>query len=222
MPRFRATVGSAMGLMLALNLPATLGLIVLAGPIVALIFERGQFTAADSAATAVALRYYAIGLVGYSIVRIVSPAFYALHRSHIPVVASIASVIANIALNVVLVRVMGYAGLALGTSVAAIVNATIQIVWLRHAIGGIDGRRVTMTFLKVTLASMVMAAAAYFTELWLHTLLPGQTLALRLLRVGLAITVAFGVLAIAASLLRVREFNESRDMVLRRFGRLVR
>jgi putative peptidoglycan lipid II flippase len=222
MPRFRTTVGSAMGLMLALNLPATLGLIVLAGPIVALIFERGQFTAADSAATAAALRYYAIGLVGYSIVRIVSPAFYALHRSHIPVVASIASVIANITLNMVLVRVMGYAGLALGTSVAAIVNATIQIVWLRHAIGGIDGRRVMMTFLKVTLASTVMAAAAYVTELWLHTLMPGQTLALRLLRVGLAIAVALGVLAIAASVLRVREFDESRDMILRRFGRLVR
>ena len=112
--------------MLALNVPATLGLIVLASPIIALIFERGSFTADDTAATALALRYYAIGLVGYSIVRIVSPAFYALRRSRIPVVASITSVVVNVALNVVLVRVMGYAGLALGTSLAAIVNAAFS------------------------------------------------------------------------------------------------
>lgn len=221
-PRLRATVGSAIGLMLALNVPATLGLIVLAGPIIALIFERGQFTAADTAATALALRYYAIGLVGYSIVRIVSPAFYALQRSHIPVIASIASVVANIALNVVLVRVMGYSGLALGTSLAAMVNAAVQFLWLRHALGGIEGHHVMVTFVKVTLASTAMAAAAWLAEAWLHSLLPGQALAIQAARVGLAIGVALGVLALAASVLRVREFEESRDMILRRFGRLAR
>ena len=104
----RSTVASAIGLMLALNVPATIGLIALATPIVALIFEHGRFTADDTAATARALQFYAIGLVGYSVVRIVSPAFYALRRSRIPVIASVVSVIANIALNVVLVRVMGY------------------------------------------------------------------------------------------------------------------
>jgi putative peptidoglycan lipid II flippase len=221
-PQLRATIGSAVGLMLALNVPATLGLIVLAGPIIALIFERGEFTGADTAATALALRYYAIGLVGYSIVRIVSPAFYALHRSHIPVTASIASVIANISLNVVLVRVMGYSGLALGTSLAAIVNAAVQFLWLRRVLGGIEGRRVTTTFVKVTVASLAMAAAAYFTEQWLQSAIPGRTVAIQAVRVGLAIAAALGVLTLAASVLRVREFEESRDLVLRRFARLVR
>ena len=155
-------------------------------------------------------------------VRIVSPAFYALHRSRIPVIASLVSVAVNIALNVVLIRVMGYAGLALGTSVASIVNASIQFVWLRRALGGIEGRRVMMTFVKVTLASTAMAAAAYLTEQWLQTTLPGRTLAFQALRVGLAIAVGLGVLAVSASVLRVREFDESREMILRRFGRLVR
>ena len=68
-----------------LNVPATVGLMVLAAPIVALIFERGSFTPADTAATAAALQFYAIGLVGYSVVRIVSPTFYALGRSRMPV-----------------------------------------------------------------------------------------------------------------------------------------
>ncbi len=76
------------GLMLFLNLPATVGLIVLARPIVAVIFERGEFTPADTIATAAALQFYAIGLIGYSIVRIISPTFYALGRSRIPVMVS--------------------------------------------------------------------------------------------------------------------------------------
>ena len=136
MPQMRSTVAAAIGLMLALNLPATLGLIVLASPIVELIFEHGSFTAADTAATALALQYYALGLVGYSIVRIVSPAFYALRLSRIPVAASVTSVVANVLLNLVLVRVMGYAGLALGTSLAAILNATVQVVLASPAAAG--------------------------------------------------------------------------------------
>jgi putative peptidoglycan lipid II flippase len=72
MSTMRTTVGAAIGLMLVLNIPATLGLIVLAAPIVSLIFEHGRFTPADTAATARALQLYALGLVAYSVVRIVS------------------------------------------------------------------------------------------------------------------------------------------------------
>ena len=68
-------------------MPATLGLIVLATPIVRLLFERGQFLPSDTAATAAALQFYAIGLVGYSAARIASPVFYALGRSRVPVAA---------------------------------------------------------------------------------------------------------------------------------------
>ena len=220
LPRMRSTIGSAIGLMLALNVPATIGLMALANPIVALLFEHGQFTAKDTEATALALRFYAIGLVGYSIVRIVSPAFYALHRSRIPVIASIASVIANILLNVVLVRVMGYAGLALGTSLAAIVNASIQFVLLRRALEGLEGRHITVTFLKATVASLAMAAAAWFVERWLHQAMPGADTWIQAVRVCLAIGVALGVLAVSATLLRLREFEQSRDMVMKRLGRL--
>src|SRR5688500_1753793 len=130
-PHMRSTIASAIGLMLALNIPATLGLIALAGPIIALIFEHGQFTARDTEATARALQFYAVGLVGYSVVRIVSPAFYALHRSRIPVIASVASVVADVLLNQWLVRVMGFAGRALSTARAASVHAGVptQLRW---------------------------------------------------------------------------------------------
>jgi putative peptidoglycan lipid II flippase len=218
----RSTVASAIGLMLALNIPATLGLIALAAPIIALIFEHGRFTAADTASTARALQFYALGLIGYSVVRIVSPAFYALQKSRIPVMASIATVIANVVLNVMLVRVMGFAGLALGTSLAAILNAALQLFMLRRELGGIEARRITVTFLKVTLAAIPMAAAAWYADLWLQTWLPGTAIPLQAVRVVGAIGVALAVLSAAAWILRLHEFEEARGMVLRRFQRLKR
>jgi len=222
MPKMRATVGAAIGLMLVLNVPATLGLIVLAVPIVRLIFEHGQFTPADTAATARALQFYALGLVAYSVVRIVSPAFYALRLSRIPVAASVTSVAVNIAVNIALVRVMGYAGLALGTSVAAIVNAALQVLLLRRHLGGIEGRQLTMTFLKILAAGVAMAVAAWYAQAGLDRVIPGRSIPLQAVRVAGAIAIGLGVLAAAASLLRVREFYEARDLVLGRLRRLRR
>jgi putative peptidoglycan lipid II flippase len=218
----RSTVASAIMLMLALNIPATVGLIVLAQPIIALIFEHGNFTASDTAATSLALRYYAIGLVGYSVVRIVSPAFYALHLSRIPVAASVTSVVVNVGLNVVLVRVMGYAGLALGTSLAAIVNAALQVLLLRSQLGGIQSARISMTFLKVSLAAVAMGVAAWFAEIWLRHFLPGGTPVIQAVRVLGAIVAALAVLTLAATLLRVPEYDEAQKLVLGRLRRLAR
>lgn len=220
--RMRATIASAIGLMLALNLPATLGLIVLASPIIALIFEHGRFTAVDTAATARALQFYAVGLLGYSIVRIVSPAFYALRRSRIPVAASIASVAANVVLAIVLVRVMGFAGLALATSLAAIVNAALQLVLLHRELGGIEAARIGVTLLKTTAAALVMAAAAWAADAGLRMALPGDAVPVQAVRVFATIAVALAALAGASWVLRLREFEEALAMVLGRFKRLRR
>lgn len=215
----RSTVASAIGLMLVLNVPATIGLMVLAEPIVGLIFQRGAFTAADTAATAAALRFYVIGLVGYSVVRIVSPAFYALHRSRVPVIASAFSVLTNVALNLALVRVMGYRGLALGTSITALLNAALQLWLLRQHLQGIDGRRIASTFGRILIASAVMGAAAWGTEMALSSVAGGGELMLRLVRVAGAIGVALLVLAATAHILNVREFAEARALVLGRLRR---
>jgi putative peptidoglycan lipid II flippase len=220
--QMRSTVAHALGLMMMLNVPATLGLIALASPIIALIFERGNFTAADTEATAAALRWYAVGLLGYSVVRIVSPIFYALGRARVPATVSVVSVLLNVLLNLLLVRVMGYTGLALGTSLAALINAATQLALLRLAIGGVEGRRVAITFLKIATASIAMAAAAWSTNSWLSDVLAGSSLAVQTARVAISIAVAAIVLAVASTLLRVREFEEARDMVLgklRRMGR---
>ncbi len=212
----RSTVASAIALMLTLNVPATLGLIVLAQPIVALIFQHGSFSAADTAATAAALQFYALGLVGYSIVRIVSPTFYALHLSRIPVAVSMSSVVANVALNVTLVDLIGYRGLALGTSITALLNAAAQLWLLRRHLQGVEARRMMSAFTRILIASLLMAATAWLVERWLHQLVPGHTVIVQVVRVGGAIAAGLAVLAAAAHVLRIPEFAEAREMVMHR------
>src|SRR6185503_11588342 len=145
----RRGVSSALRLMLMLNVPAMIGLVVLAEPIVALLYQRGHFTDADTRATAAALRFYAPGLIGYSIVKIASPTFYSLGNSRTPVMVSVASVAVNLALNIVLFQIMGFRGLALGTAIAALFNASTLLWLLRARIGGLEERQVAIAFVKI-------------------------------------------------------------------------
>lgn len=215
----RTTIADGLSLMLMLNVPATVGLIVLAVPIVRVIFEHGAFTAADTAATASALGYYALGLVGYSVVRILSPSFYALGQNRTPVMVSIASVAANVVLNLLLVRVYGYRGLALGTSLAALFNAVALLALLRQHLGGLDGARVVASLVRIVAASAAMGVTAYMVESVLSEVMPGTRFVTQALRLSVTIAASLGVLATAAHFLRIREFRESVDLVLRKLGK---
>ena len=215
----RHEVASGIAMMTVLNVPATLGLIVLAHPIVAMLFERGAFTARDSDATAAALVCYAIGLTGYSVVKVVSPTFYALHESRTPVLVSAASVLVNAALNIALVRRFGYLGLAVGTSVTALLNAGVLLALLRRRIGSIEGSRLAGVLARSLVAALLMAVAAFVLHAWLVLVLPGHALGLQLTRVGAAIAAGLIVLLLAAWLLALHEINDVRRAITARLGR---
>jgi putative peptidoglycan lipid II flippase len=212
----RDTVSSGLRMMLMLNVPATVGLVVLATPIVALIFEHGHFTPAHTAATAGALACYAPGLVGYSAVKIAVPSFYSLHDSRTPVLVSGVTVLLNVVLNVTLVRVMGFTGLALGTAVSALVNAALLLWMLRSRLGGLDERRIARSFVRIAAASLVMGVAAWAADSALASWMPSRGAAVMALRVVSSIAVALLVLDLAARALHAQEFNEARAMVLAR------
>jgi putative peptidoglycan lipid II flippase len=179
-----------------------------------LIFERGRFTPADTAATAAALVSYAPGLIGYSAVKLVSPAFYAMGNSRIPVISSAVSVAFNVAANLVLVRSLGHRGLALGTALAALVNAGLLLALLRIRLGGLDGHRLAVASMKISLASFAMAVAAYYSERALHTPIGGIGPVAEALRVFGAIGIGMAVLAAAAHVLKIDEFTQARRRVL--------
>lgn len=215
----RGTVSRGLRMMLMLNVPAMVGLMVLAEPIVALIYERLAFTPRDTASTAAALVFYAPGLLGYSAVKIASPTFYSLRDARTPVTVSVISIGANLAMNLVLVQVMGYRGLALGTAIAALLNAVLLLGLLRRRIGGIDGRRVAISLVKIMVASLVMGIAAHYSAAWLGSMHVASGELAKAVRVFGAIAAALIVLAASARALQIREFDDAVARVLERLRR---
>ena len=218
----RSTVSWAIRLMLVLSVPAIVGLIVLAEPIVQLVFERGRFDAQSTFMTAGALACYAPGILGYSIVKIASPSFYSLREARTPVLISMASIALNLVLNLYLNSVMSFRGLALGTAIAANVNAGLLLFALSRRLGGIEMPRIGRSFVKIAAASAVMGAAAYYGHAWLHTIFDQPSLLHRLINVIGAIGLALGVLALTAHLLRLEEFGAAMSRVVGRFRRPAR
>ncbi len=215
------TISRSLRMMLMLSVPATVGLMVLATPIVALVFERGAFDAASTQATAAALLFYAPGILGYSVVKIASPCFYAMRDARTPVMVSLATIVINVVLNLTLVRVMGFTGLALGTAIASVFNAALLLVLLSRRLDGLENARVALAFVKILLASAVMGAASYGVSQWLPTVMPPtwpQTI-VEVLRVSAAIAAGLIVLALTAWALRLQEFMDAWSRVLGRLRR---
>ena len=219
LPGAKETLGSAMRLVAFLNVPSAIGLMVLAHPIISLVYEHRAFKAADSVATAEALVCYAVGLYGYSAVKVFAPAFYALDEARVPVVGSIAGMLSNVALNLALYPVLGYRGVALGTSVAATVNfAVLALAWRRRH-GGLGGAGVVPQLGRVLVASGVLAAVAWGALRGVTRLVPGggigAQLAHALLPIGLAGVAYLG----AARILGIPELHELGRLVRRRAAR---
>ena len=167
---FRRTLAGALSGALFLSIPAGIGLTVLSQPVIALLFERGDWTAADTAGTAWALAFFSIGLAGHTALEVLVRAFYALRDTWTPVKIGTATMLLNIALSLVLIRVFGYpdsdnfargpfGGLALAMSIATAAESAILWIILRRRIGDLDERRVLGGALRTLLASLIMAAA---------------------------------------------------------------
>jgi putative peptidoglycan lipid II flippase len=214
----RDTLSRGVSLMLMLSVPATVGLIVLAQPIVQLLFEHGRFLPADTTPTAAALRFYALGLIGYSTARIASPAFYALRQSRVPAMVSAATIAANIVLSLTLQRSLGFRGLALGTSLAALANGGLLMLLLRRRLDGIGGGRLAVAFVKIAAASLIMAVVISAVEPGAAAVVPGDSVAAQSVRLLLEIGSGLGALAAAARVLTIAEFREAATMVRARLA----
>jgi putative peptidoglycan lipid II flippase len=201
------TIRRALALMLLVNVPATVGLWVLATPIVQLLLERGHFQHTDTLATAAAVRCYAIGLVGYSASRIASPVFYALGRSRVPVLLSAVSVAANLTLSVWLVTTNGFLGLALATSAAALLNGGLSLLILRQAIGGLGEGYLIRTLIRIAGASAVMGVAVTAMVGLSAAMVEGSGFMAQATRLGLSIGAGLAVLALSARMAGVPELN---------------
>jgi putative peptidoglycan lipid II flippase len=161
MGEFKRTLAGSIRLALLLTIPSAVGLMVLGRPIIALIYERGGFRQFDTEHTAATLAFYSIGLAGYSLVKILAPAFYALDDARTPMTVSLIAMIVNFMMNWMLVDVLQERGLALSTSVSALLNFALLYLIMRRRIGDIEDSRNAATVAKIMMASAVMAIVCW-------------------------------------------------------------
>ena len=216
--QFRQTLTHALALVFLLCIPSAVGLAILGHPIVALIFEHGRFTAFDTAQTSNALAAYAIGLAGYAAVKVLSPAFYALGDARTPMLISLGSIAVNYSANYLMVKRFGHVGLAASTSVVALVNFVLLLLFMRHKLGHIEGRVLFGKVLRICAATLVMAIAAGAAN-GLAGSLPLSGLALRLARVSAGMGLAALAFYWGCRLFQVGELHEAVQAI---GGRLLR
>lgn len=214
-----------------LALPSAVGLVVLARPVVELLFQGGRFLPIHTAATVPIVQAYMIGVLPYSLVKVFAPAFFAVDRPRVPMMASLASVLANLAFNGLTYRSLGAPGLALGTTVAALVNLAILRTWFRRMMGGKARTRRRGELAWLALANVVLGWVAWLA--WravsrMLVILPSLVRPHGLLRVahglGLLATIAVAFLTYVGclALFRVRGAEELWSLPRKLAGRLRR
>lgn len=222
---YRDRLASGVRSALFLAFPATIALIALGGPAITLIFERGAWTAEHTQATAWALTFFAIGIAGHSLLELLSRAFYALSDTITPVAIGVGSIILNVVLSLILIRVLGtpgdlsrgpFAGLALANTLATLLEAGVLWLLLRRRIGAIRDGYVLGGAARSLAAAIAMGAAIALAVSLLESNVPGVAPVIVLV-VGLSIG---GIVFFAtAALLGLEEAVSIPRMVLRRFRR---
>ncbi len=213
----KQTFSSSLVMVFSLTIPATVGLILLAEPIIRLIFEHGAFTASDTLHTAQALTYYAYGLFAYSAVKIMVPVFYALNDTKYPVMGSFIAVAANIAIITLTVDTFSFRAIALSTSCSMALNFLFLGCVLYRKLTGFSLAHLAVGVLKILMASLVMAAGVIGTKMLLTPLLTGA-IPLQLAGVILVITTAALLYGITLHLLRLPELQVITAKLRKRFS----
>jgi putative peptidoglycan lipid II flippase len=184
--------------------PAAVGMIALADPIITLLFQTGAFTGADVEATRLALFGFAAGIWAYATVKVVIQAFYAHQDTTTPLRTGAAAVVVNIALSLALMVPLRHAGLALATSLAAIFQFGLLLYLLRRRIGLLGGRRLIATAGRAVAASAVMGLSAVAAHRWWTANLGGSRFD-SLVELAVVIPAAMVVYGVALLALRGEE-----------------
>jgi len=150
-----------LSLILFITIPALVGLMVAATPIFSLLFMGGEFDYAKAGQCGRALLYYSVGLSFVAMVRVLAPAFYALKDTRTPVLTAFVAFIANLLFSLALMGPMLHAGLALASSLSALVNMLLLLYFLRRKIGPFGGRGVLIASIKGLVAAIPAGYTAF-------------------------------------------------------------
>lgn len=208
MPRLKRVFADSVRLNYFIVLPATVGLLIVGEPLIAVIFERGRFTSAMTAETYRALVGFAVGLPAAAGVRLIVPVYYALGNSRTPVKIAAVSLVVFLGAGLALMGPLGHLGLALAISLATTVNFGLLLLGLRRRLGRLGLRAVARSLAKATGASVAMAGVAWGLTHWLLTGASASSSATRVAALLGVVIVSAAVYFGVASLLRCGEVGE--------------
>lgn len=203
---FKQYILKAVNSISLIMVPCCLGLIILSTPVVYILFKHGIFDDRGVYMTSLALIYFSIGLPFYGIRDVFNRALYALNDTRTSTINGVIGVIVNILLNITIVRYIGIRGIALSTSISAIVCAVLLGNSLRKKIGGINGGEIFRSSLKIGAASIIMGCIVYFTYMLTTSHLYGA----KGILIGTIISTVFGIIVyfITIMFMKIKEVDD--------------
>jgi putative peptidoglycan lipid II flippase len=221
MDAFRSELARAMRIALLLTIPSTVGLVMLAEPIISVLYQHGKFNAEQTAQAAGALRFYAIGLGGYAALKVLVNAFYALDRRKTPMLVSFLAVALNLLFNWIFTFRLGWGhrGLAFSTGCIATVNFLLLYLLMQRHLHGLESRRLLGMLGKTAAAAAVLAAVCAAASHWLLADWPTQRFLAKVGALLGTVIVGAAVFAACGAALHIEELKELQAAVRRRLRR---
>jgi putative peptidoglycan lipid II flippase len=218
---FRTELSRAMRLMFLLTIPSTIGLMMLAEPIISVLYQHGRFNAYEAAQAAGALRFYAIGLAGYAALKVLVNAFYALDRRKTPMLVSFLAVGLNLLFNWIFTFRLGWGhrGLAFSTGLVATCNFLLLYALMRRQLGGLETPHLLRTLGKISVAGAALCATCAAANHWLLADWATQAFLGKVTALLGTVVVGAGVFIGCAAFLHIEELNEALAGLKRRLRR---
>ena len=193
-------------IILIVTIPATVGIMLLAQPMVYLFFQRGAFDDLATTMTSGALVFYSIGLVGASLRLMLNKVFYSFQDTKTPMINGVIAVLLNVVLNFVFIGSMQHRGLALATSISTTISTLLLFLALRRKLGPLGTGNMLMTFLKTSFSALIMGAVVYLLYFKVGALLP-DTKILQMIMLVFSVAVGAIIYFILCVLLKIKEIR---------------
>lgn len=211
MDSFLNSLKKTMNVIIVALVPIIVGCIVLSRQIVEVLFQRNAFTSKDTTMTASILWIYVIGILAFALRDVLTRGFYSMEDSKTPMINSIISIVFNISLNLILVKPLGYKGLAIATAVSAYIGLLLFNRSMRKKIEGYSSRDNYIVFLKSLFAALIMGLGVKLVYGIVASSLAGGLL-FKLIALASAVGVGVIVYALIMHFLRVEEYEMIFDM----------